>query len=63
YHFFACFLKQFCNSLIDKDVVEHIFKRRCGRARKDIHYIYACTREGGIEIAYTGEALTQVLRG
>jgi len=27
YHFFACFLKQFCNSLINKDVVEHIFER------------------------------------
>jgi len=25
YHFFTGFLKQFCNSLIDKDVVEHVF--------------------------------------
>ena len=63
YRFFTGFLKLFSNCLIDKDVVEHIFKRKCGRARKDIHYIYACTRERGIEIAYTGEALTQVLRG
>ena len=27
YHFFTGFLKQFCNSLINKDVVEHIFER------------------------------------
>jgi len=32
--------------LIDKDVVEHIFERKCGRARKGTHYIYTCTREG-----------------
>ena len=63
YHFFTGFLKLICNSLIDKDVVEHIFERRCGRARKGTHYIYTCAREGGIEIAYTGEALTQVIRG
>ena len=62
-HFFTGFQKLIHKTLIDKDVVEHIFKRRCGRARKDIHYIYTCTREKGIEIAYTGEALTQVLRG
>ena len=51
YHFFTGFLKQFCNSLIDKDVVEHIFERKCGRTRKGTHYIYTCAREGGIEIA------------
>ena len=48
---------------MSQEFVEHIFERKCGRARKDIHYIYTCTRERGIEIAYTGEALTQVLRG
>ena len=51
YHFFTGFLKLICNSLIDKDVVEHIFERRCGRVRKGTHYIYTCAREGGIEIA------------
>ena len=50
YHFFACFLKQFCNSLIDKDVVEHIFERKCGRARKGTHYIYIRAREKGEEV-------------
>ena len=43
-HFFTSFLKLICNSLIDKDVVEHIFERRYGWARKDIHYIYTCAR-------------------
>ena len=33
YHFFTIFLKQFCNSLIDKDVVEHKFKREGERAQ------------------------------
>ncbi|RGJ50671.1 hypothetical protein DXD57_19145, partial [Bacteroides intestinalis] len=45
YHFFTSFLKLIYNSLIDKDVVEHIFERRCGRARKDIHYIYVHARK------------------
>ena len=45
YHFFTGFLKLICNSLIDKDVVEHISERRCGRERKGAHYIYTCTRE------------------
>ena len=63
YHFFIGFLKLICNSLIDKDVVEHIFERKCGRTRKGTHYIYTCARERRIEIAYTEEALTQVIRG
>ena len=46
YHFFTGFLKLICNSLIDKDVVEHIFERRCGRARKGAHYIYVHARKG-----------------
>lgn len=47
YHFFTGFLKQFCNCLIDKDVVEHNFKKERGRARKGTHYIYIYTREAG----------------
>ena len=40
YHFFTIFLKHFCNWLIDKDVVEHKFKRKYERGWKGIHYIY-----------------------
>ena len=43
-YFFEVFLKESAKALKDNDVVEHIFKRRCGRARKDIHYIYTCAR-------------------
>ena len=46
YHFFTGFLKLICNSLIDNDVVEHNFERRCGRARKGAHYIYVHARKG-----------------
>ena len=45
YRFFTGFLKQFCNCLIDKDVVEHIFKKERGRARKGTHYIYIRARQ------------------
>ena len=45
--FFETFLKQFRKWLIDKDVVEHNFKKERGRARKGTHYIYIYTREAG----------------
>lgn len=44
YHFFACFLKLICNSLIDKDVVEHIFKGGVGGHGR-IYIIYIRARE------------------
>ena len=54
YHFFTGFLKQFCNCLIDKDVVEHVFERRRGRARKGTHYIYTYAR--GRRKGYEGDS-------
>ena len=54
YHFFTGFLKQFCNCLIDKDVVEHNFKKERGRARKGTHYIYTYAR--GRREGYEGDS-------
>ncbi len=54
YRFFTGFLKQFCNCLIDKDVVEHIFKKERGRARKGTHYIYTYAR--GKRKGYEGDS-------
>lgn len=54
YRFFTGFLKQFCNCLIDKDVVEHIFKKERGRARKGTHYIYTYAR--GRRKGYEGDS-------
>ena len=47
YRFFTGFQKLIHKTLIDKDVVEHIFKKERGRARKGTHYIYIYTREAG----------------
>ena len=46
YHFSIGFLKQFCNSLIDKDVVEHNFKKERGRAQSTTHNLL-CARAKG----------------
>ena len=53
-HFFTGFLKLFSNCLTDKDVVEHVFERRCGRARKGTHYIYTYAR--GRRKGYEGDS-------
>ena len=53
-HFFTSFLKLIYNSLIDKDVVEHIFKKERGRARKGTHYIYTYAR--GKRKGYEGDS-------
>lgn len=45
YHFFTIFLKQFCNWLIDKDVVEHKFKKERERAQGAIHNYIMRARE------------------
>lgn len=54
YRFFTGFLKLFSNCLTDKDVVEHIFKKERGRARKGTHYIYTYAR--GRKKGYEGDS-------
>ena len=54
YHFFTGFQKLIHKTLIDKDVVEHIFKKERGRARKGTHYIYTYAR--GRRKGYEGDS-------
>ena len=53
-HFFTGFQKLIHKTLIDKDVVEHIFKKERGRARKGTHYIYTYAR--GKRKGYEGDS-------
>ena len=53
-HFFTGFQKLIHKTLIDKDVVEHVFERRRGRARKGTHYIYTYAR--GKRKGYEGDS-------
>ena len=45
YHFFTGFRKLIPKTLIDKDVVEHNFKKECGRAQSTTHIYYARVRK------------------
>ena len=44
YPFFITFHKLFCNSLINKDVIEHVFLRMRCTVTESSHYIYTCAR-------------------
>jgi hypothetical protein len=54
YHFFTGFRKLIPKTLIDKDVVEHNFKKERGRARKGTRYIYTYAR--GKRKGYEGDS-------
>ena len=64
YHFFACFLELICNSLIDKDVVEHIFKKERGRAQDTTHnYIMRVRKTKECEALKKGLRIHEMKKG